>query len=556
MKKSERRRRIWQFWKLFAGMLWDFRKEGRLIKRVGPAEARRKMEPIHRRRAIQFRDAALSMGGVLVKLGQFLGVRADIMPDAYIEELSKLQDQVPPVSYDEVVGVVESEFGKPIGEVFPRFSETPVAAASLAQVHEAELPDGTPVVVKVQRPGIDELADLDLGTFAYIVDGIAALTEWGKRHDLPALAAEFARVFGDELDFYREAHYAERFAANFAGDPHVYIPKVYWDYVTQKVVTLERVNGVKPNDLAAMRERGIDPKEAADIIVNAYLKQILEDGFFHADPHPGNLFVSPGPVITFVDFGMVDDIGKDARFLFSDLIVAIGRRDIDDLVTILSKLGFVRPGVDTSPVKDAIDWLLSNYESLAAKEIDFESLDRLQADIRRIIYEQPLTVPSEFGFLGRAVAVAVGLVVQMVPDYDFVAAVKPYIDRMIMTPDIRLKYLEDEIVSTVKAVVRLPKRALEVLDRLEEGEIEVRARYDRVVEAIDRSRRINSLTGLSVLIGALSIAASILLSARIFALAFVFFGAAGILAVAVVSMAFAFLRERPPKNGGKPNGRW
>ncbi len=544
MRRSERRKRVWQFWKLFVGMLWDFRKESRLMRRVGPAEARRKMEPIHRRRAVQFRDTALALGGVLVKLGQFLGVRADIMPDAYIEELSKLQDQVPPVSYEDVIRVVESEFKRPLREVFPKFSKTPVAAASLAQVHDAELPDGTPVVVKVQRPGIDELADLDLATFSYLVEGIATLTEWGKRHDLPALAAEFARVFGDELDFYREAHYAERFAANFAGDPHVYIPKVYWDYVTQKIITLEKVNGVKPNDLVGMRKRGIDPKDVADTIVNAYLKQILEDGFFHADPHPGNLFVSPGPVIAFVDFGMVDDIGKDAKFLFADLIVAIGRRDIDEIVAILSKLGFVRPGVDTSPVKDAIDWLLSNYESLAAKEIDFESLDRLQADIRRIIYEQPLTVPSEFGFLGRAVAVAVGLIVQMVSDYDFVAAVKPYIDRTIMTPDIRLKYFEGEIAGTVKAIAQLPRRALEVLDRLERGEIEVRTRYDRVVEAIHRNWLAQSLFGLSVLAGSFSIAAAVLISARFFALGLVMFGTAGFFLLLLVLAAIAVFRGR------------
>jgi len=349
MSKStrfDRRRRIRIITRLFVGITWDFWKESRIARKQGMAVARGRMSAKHQRRAIQFREVALEMGGVLIKLGQFFSTRVDVMPSEYIEELAKLQDMVPPVPFDEVRLVIESEFGRPLEETFPDFEREAVAAASLAQVHLATLPSGERAAIKVQRPDINKLANIDLATFSYLMDGIHRFTKFGRQIDIPMIVDEFVRTVGDELDFLREAQNAERFQEFFADNERVYIPRVYRDYTSTKVLALEAVSGLKVSDYEAMEAAGIDRIETAQIIIDAYLKQVLEDGFFHADPHPGNLFVNPGPIVTFVDFGMVGEITPPMKDAFRNAIIGIAQRDSQQVISALRELRFIRPGAD------------------------------------------------------------------------------------------------------------------------------------------------------------------------------------------------------------------
>lgn len=511
MKTGTRKReRIVAFLSLLFGIVWDFWKEARLTRRGGSRYARIRMSERHRRRASKFREAALKMGGVLIKLGQFLSTRADLMPEEYIEELAKLQDEVPPVSYEKIRQVVEEEFGKPIAEVYPYFNPMPTAAASLAQVHSAVLPTGEKVAVKIQRPGIEELINIDLAIFSYIMEGMHRFTKMVNQMDIPGLVKEFARTLGEELDFYREGYNAERFRKNFEGNPIIYIPKIYWDYTRDRVLTLESVDGIKISDYEALEQAGISRTEVAYEVVQSYLQQVLEDGFFHADPHPGNLFVVAGPEITFVDFGMVGEITPEMKASLKEAALAVARRDINALMSSLLDLGFIRKGANLDSIRNAINWMFDIYAGFTSHKITFETLDQIQEDIRTIVYEQPLTIPAHFGFLGRAVGILLGLTTGLDPNFDFIGAAKPYLQKMMgLEVEDWYQMVTEEAKTLGKTLLNLPKQLSDVLGRAQKGELRVRINSGGIIDAIDRSGKRN-ITGFAILSSAFVLAGVVL----------------------------------------------
>jgi predicted unusual protein kinase regulating ubiquinone biosynthesis (AarF/ABC1/UbiB family) len=531
-----KRKRILAFSQIFLSLVFDFWRESRLSKKYGSEEARRRMSSAHRKRAVKFRETALNLGGVLIKLGQFLGARVDVMPREYIEELHRLHDEVPPVPFEEAKKVIEAEFGRPLSEVFPEFDRRAVAAASLAQVHLAKLPSGEKVAVKVQRPNIQELANIDLAIFSYLVEGVDRFTSWGRQADLSGLVSEFTRTFGDELDFYREGYYAERFRQNFSEHPFVYIPKVYWAYTTDKVVTLEHVEGIKIGDYEALEKAGFDRSEIANLVVQSYLKQVLEDGFFHADPHPGNLFVLPGPKISFVDFGMVGEIREAIKDEIKEIFIGIAQRDIDQIIRALNKLGIIRPGANLEPIKRAIGWLYDKYATFGLHRISYEDLEEIQEDIRVIIYEQPITIPAEYAFLGRAASTMIGLVTGLDPDFDFVRAIKPYVRKVIgfgaqSWGDILVK----EARQLGTTLLNLPRRMEKTLAKVEKGELRVKLDSASVTGSIDTLSRTRLSTSLSIVAGALIIGGVILYLSKLFFEAYLLFAISGVFVLASLS---------------------
>lgn len=459
------------------------------------------MSARHRDRAIIFRNTAVEMGGVLIKLGQFLSARADVMPEEYLQELAKLQDEVPPFSFNEVRNEIEEEFGRPLEEIFIIFDETPVAAASLAQVHRARIETGEEVAVKVQRPGIRDIADIDLGIFSFLMEGVDRFTRFGRQFDIEGLVSEFARTLGEELDFYREAYYAEQFRENFKGSEIIYIPKVFWDYTRDKVVTLESVVGIKISDYAALEEVGIDRKEVAVEMFKSYLQQVLTDGFFHADPHPGNLFVMPGPKITFVDFGMVGEITPEVKKELKEVVVSVSKKDVDGLIRSLAVLGFIRRGTNTRPIKNAIEWIFDNYSGLSAKEINFESLERIQEDIRTIMYEQPFTVPSHFGFLGRAFGTLIGLVTGLDPNFDIVESTRPYVLSLTEREFSQMVLNQAKEIGSI--LINLPQKVNDVLDKLQKGELRLDTSSTDVVRSVERLTEARSKTNSAIVFASL-----------------------------------------------------
>ncbi|RJQ52536.1 MAG: AarF/ABC1/UbiB kinase family protein [Actinobacteria bacterium] len=545
MDRAQRRwrnRRVRVFARVFAGIIYDFWREERIARKHGRKIARARMSARHRERAAHFRETAVQFGGVIIKLGQFLSARADVLPEEYIQELKALQDEVPAVPFEAIKAQIESEFGRPLEDIFVEFDPEPIAAASLAQVHNATLADGEPVAVKVQRPGLEELVDFDLAVFRYLMDGLGRYSKLGRQLDLSGLAREFSLVLGDELDFHREGHYAQRFKANFDFNPIIYIPSVHWEYSTDKVLTLEHVEGIKISDYAALEAAGISRNEVAREVVTSYLQMVLEDGFFHADPHPGNIFVRPGPVIVYVDFGMAGEITSQMRAHIKDGVVAGTKRDMDGVVTHLMATGFVRRGVNVKAIKNAIQWLLDNYAGMTADTLDFDSLESIQEDLRTIMYENPFTIPTQFAFLARAVGTLLGLTQGLDPHFDYVAAATPYVDKLVKgSAPGYTELVVAEAKELGKTLLSLPRQTQDVLTQLERGELRVRVDARDVASSLDESRVGRSISSLVWVVVAL-IGAAVAL--RIYGWALEAGGAA-VLALAV--LVYVIWRSRSRK---------
>lgn len=485
------------------------------------------------------------MGGVLIKLGQFLGSRVDVMPEEYIQELGRLHDVVPPVPFEEAKAVVEAEFGRPLQQVFPQFKPEPIAAASLAQVHEATLPTGETVAVKIQRPGIEDVADLDLAIYSYLMDGLDRFSTWGRQMDIPGMVAEFAKTLGDELDFYREGFHAERFRENFEDSSIIYIPRIYWDYTTRRIVTLERVEGIKVSDYEELDRAGIDRHEVGYEIVQSYLQQVLIDGFFHADPHPGNLFVMPGPIITFVDFGMVGEIPLETKDYIRDIFISITKRDVDGIVSALMKLGMIRRGANLQPIRNAISWLFEHYAGLSVHTITYESLGAIQEDIRAIMRDQPFTIPGKYGFLGRAAATMTGLVTGLDPRFDFIEAVKPYVEHIAIGEEQWIQAVMDEAKTIAKSLLAIPARLDDALAKAQQGQLSLKVESTELAAAFDRSTGARTSTSYSI-VGASLIAGSVALYiTQYFNEAYLLFGF-GFVVVALGNLFSGMGRPRRP----------
>ncbi len=471
----------------------------------------------------------------MIKLGQFMGTRADVMPEEYIEELGKLQDEVPPVPFEDIKKLIEAEFDQPLAEVFPEFAQEPEGAASLAQVHRATLPTGAKVAVKVQRPNIEKLIDYDLGTFSYLMDGLDRFTRAGRRYDIPGIVSEFARTLGDEIDFYREGYYAERFRQNFRSSQIIKIPKVYWDYTRDRVLTLEAIDGLRIWDFDEIERHQIDRNQVAHEILQSFLQMVLEDGFFHADPHPGNLFVIPGHVITYVDFGMVGQITPAKKEILKEGAIAVVRNDVDGLIVALTKLGFVRQDANLEPIKNTFRWLFENYSGLTSRDFDFQRLEAIQEDVRKIVYQQPFAMPSEFAFLGRAAGTLVGLITGLDPEFDFVESARPYMQRII--DEVRTgitDLIADEAKKYAQIFLGLPKQVQNVFNQLESGDLVARVDATEIVKAINRSDRGRLLNSFSVVLSSLIVGGVLLVLYGYATLSYALFGLAFLILAGII----------------------
>jgi predicted unusual protein kinase regulating ubiquinone biosynthesis (AarF/ABC1/UbiB family) len=485
-KNLSNKARVFAFSRLFIGVVWDFWREARIARKTDLRTAEKRMADRHRKRAVQFRETAVRLGGVLIKLGQFVGSRVDVMPEPYIQELMKLQDEVPPEDYFAVKELVESEFSRPIAEIYAEFNPVPIAAASLAQVHEAFLTNGDRVAVKVQRPGISRLIDIDLATFTYLMEGVRRFTSVGDRIDINGLVEEFQRVLGEELDFVREVDSAERFRRDFAGRTDVRVPGIFHEYCTERVITLEFAEGVKINDYEGLDAAGIDRAELAGKLVSVYIAQFLETGFFHADPHPGNLFVSPGPTITFLDFGMMGEITEADRANFVRAIIAIVQKDPDELIAAAADLNFLRQGANTAPLRNALVWLFDRYVGISTpKAISQDNLDTVLEDVRALMRENPFSIPVHFAYVGKAFATMIGLLAGLNPNFDIIEEAKPYIDKLVR--EVRNELLLKQAKKIGLALLSLPTDLQRVISKAERGELKVKvAGQDEMLAAMRR----------------------------------------------------------------------
>jgi len=398
-----------------------------------------------------FRALAADLGGLMIKVGQFMSTRMDVLPPGITDELASLQDEVDPVPFDAIRQLVESEFGGvPLQRVFEDFEETPVAAASLGQAHRARLQPSDAqelgfagVVVKVQRPGIEQVVDIDLSALRKVAGWLSRVRFISDRVDVPAIVEEFAQTSLQEVDYLHEAANAERFGENFEGDPRVSCPVVAWERTTRRVLTLSDVTALKVSDIDALRAAGIDPADVASDFGAVMLDQFFLDGFFHADPHPGNLFVTPRAggadadarpfVLTFIDFGMMGEVPDTLRQEARTLLVAIAARDGEAIVGGMQDLGVLLPGADTDRLARAMTELFGRFGGMDVSDVedlDPRELEDFAEKFGDVMRTMPFQLPEDFLLIFRAVSLVSGLCSALDPDFDIWNAVQPYIQQL------------------------------------------------------------------------------------------------------------------------------
>ncbi len=491
----------WRAWCVFRLLIWTIWVIYRERRRVIRAHERGNYEVqpniavlIHVLEA--FRQTAIKLGVLMIKLGQFLSSRADLLPEEALAVIGSLQDEVPAASFSHVVSVIETELGKPVEEVFSVLERKATAAASLGQVHKAVLAKtGETVAVKVQRPNIDQLVNSDLSTIRFVIWVINRFVDTSKFIDLRAVYREFKRTVYEEIDYVSEAANAKRFKEMFKDDPTIYIPGVYDEFTTRRVLVLEWIEGIKINDYERLDAEGISRLEVAKRTVQTYFYQFFDAGFFHADPHPGNIFVKKGapgegPIIEFVDFGMVGTLTKSMKKALKDLFLGFLMRDSHALVDALSRLGFIGEGANMAAIERGMGMMLEQYFGMTLGEARNLDIPDVTQDAGRLLYGQPFQIPAQFAFIGRAIGTLVGVSTGLAPDFNFVDVATPYARRFLGLDSEgarqTIQSVLNQLLEAGRILLKLPADLERVITRLETGQIEVKT--DSSVHAA-RSRR-------------------------------------------------------------------
>lgn len=457
------------------------------------------------------RLAMEELGPTFVKFGQILSTRPDLIPPAYITELSRLQDHVPPAPWEMVKARLEEELDGPIEKFFTAFDPVPIAAASLAQVHAATLPDGQEVVIKVQRPNIEQTINLDLDILYDLARLAQEHTSLGDIYDLVEITEGFAATLQAELDYRREGHNADRFRSNFAGEPHLYIPRVYWDYTTRRVLILERITGVKFDDVTALEAAGYDRHRVALHSARIIVKEVLEDGFFHADPHPGNFVVMPGEVIGAMDFGMVGRLEpKDRTNLIRLYIVAV-QLDTAGIVEQLVRMGVAGHRLNRVALERDIRRLLLKYHGLPLKEIH---AGKIIEEITPITYRHHLHLPSYLWLLGKTLMMMEGVGLKLDPDFDMFAVFEPYVRHFIHRMWLPSEWGPPALRSVIDwgdLLAVFPRQTSRILTQVEQGDFGMQIHLTEIEQTTNRLDHITNRLILGILLAAFIIALAMLI---------------------------------------------
>ncbi|MFE4107487.1 ABC1 kinase family protein [Almyronema epifaneia] len=491
-----------------------------------------------RRQAIWVRETLLDLGPTFIKVGQFFSTRADLFPVEYVEELSKLQDRVPAFSYDQTRQIIEEDLGKPIQSLYRSFDPIPLAAASLGQVHRAQLHSAEEVVVKVQRPGLKKLFSIDLKILKGIAHYFQSHPEWGRGRDWLGIYEECCRILWEEIDYLTEGRNADTFRRNFAEENWVKVPRVYWRYASPRVLTLEYLPGIKISHYEALEAAGLDRKRLAYLGARAYLQQLLNDGFFHADPHPGNIAVSPEGELIFYDFGMMGQVQPLTRDRLMRTFLGIAQRDADRVMASLIELGALAEIDDMGPVRRSIQYILDNFMDQPFEE---QSIGAISDDLYAVAYDQPFRFPATFTFVMRAFSTLEGVGKGLDPDFNFMEAAKPFATQLMANGNSTdpnnslLGELGRQAAQVSSTALGLPRRIEDTLEKLERGDIRVRVRSIETDRILRRVSGVNMATNYCLLIGAFTLSATILL-------VYDFFWLAGIAAAIAALTGFALVR--------------
>lgn len=394
------------------------------------------------KRAAQLRELLTKLGPTFIKVGQALSTRPDLIRKDFLEELVKLQDRLPPFDNELAMRLIERELDRSPDEMYREISPAPVAAASLAQVYRARLHSGEEVAVKVQRPNLKPILTLDLYLIRWAAVNFGRFLPLNLGHDLDLIVDEFGGKLFEEIDYLNEGRNAEKFAANFSNNPQVKVPQIYWRYCSSKVLTLEWINGYKLTGTQYLADAGVDPQTIIEVGVTTGLQQLLEHGFFHADPHPGNLFATLENQMAYIDFGMMDQLEESTKETLVDALVHLINKDYLDLAQDFIKLGFLAPGTDITPIVPALEEVLGDVMGQSVRDFNFKTVtDRFS----ELMYDYPFRVPVKFALIIRSVVTQEGLALSLDPNFKIVDIGYPYIARRLLTgesPQLRRRLLE------------------------------------------------------------------------------------------------------------------
>ncbi len=466
-----------------------------------------------RAQAIWVRETFLDLGPTFIKLGQLFSTRADLFPVEYVEELSKLQDKVPAFSDQQCEEIIFQDFGKTTDQLFRNFEPVPLAAASLGQVHKAQLRSGVDVVVKVQRPGLKKLFEIDLAILKGIARYFQNHPKWGRGRDWLGIYDECCRILWLEIDYLNEGRNADTFRRNFRGCDWVLVPRVYWQFSSPRVLTLEYVPGIKISNYEALEASGLDRKKLANMGAEAYLRQLLNDGFFHADPHPGNLAVSPEGKLIFYDFGMMGQITNNLREKLMQTLWGIAQKDADRVVKSLIDLGALAPTGEMGAVRRSIQYMLDNFMD---KPFEEQSVAAISDDLYEIAYDQPFRFPATFTFVMRAFSTLEGVGKGLDPEFNFMEVAQPFAMQLMSESNLSettnsiFNELGRQAAQVSSTALGLPRRIEDTLDRLDQGDIRVRVRATETDRILRRVSSVQMATNYALLMGALIISATLL----------------------------------------------
>jgi predicted unusual protein kinase regulating ubiquinone biosynthesis (AarF/ABC1/UbiB family) len=408
--------------KLYGIRLWFFHRFTLLLRRffLG-SETNREVN--QEKQAVWLKDKLIELGPTFIKIGQSMGTRADLLPLPFVVALGELQDNVPPFPNEVAFARIEKELGRKINEVYAEFELEPVAAASLGQVYRARLHTGEEVAVKVQRPNLEATIKGDLEILKKVANFAERYPQLNENADWSGMLREFNETIHEEMDYAAEGKNAERFRESFKNWSNIHVPKIYWNATTSKVLTMEFIHGTKVTDLEEQRHRDIAPEKVNRLLIKTYLKQLLEDGFFHADPHPGNLLVMPDGRLAFFDFGMVGRISPELQSKMIDAFFHVVSKDPAGIAQDLIDLDFLKPGTNAKIVKPVVEKMFEFHLNLKLKDVNFKELTY---DLADVMYDYPFRLPSNFTYIMRALMTLEGIGIITDPEFNFFETAKPY----------------------------------------------------------------------------------------------------------------------------------
>lgn len=454
---------------------------------------------------VKLRHALQELGPTFIKLGQIASSRRDLVPPEIAFELEKLQDHVASFPFSKVREIVEAELEEPLERLFSHFEEEPLASASIGQVHIAHLPSGEKVAVKVQRPDIRPNVETDLSILSDLARFLEDNTDWAKTYHLRDMIIEFSRSLEDELDYRVEGCNSERIAKQFEEDPYVHIPQIFWDFSTDKVLTMEMVHGVKVNDLEKLDTGGYDRKLIARRIVDSMFHQILDEGFFHGDPHPGNIYILPENVVSYLDFGMVGRLDNELKYHFATLLIHLRDGSTEDMIDTFSAMGILSENTDMRAFTRDVDDLQTRYYDVSLNEV---SLGSIFVELFQVAYRHHIIIPSEISILGKAILTLEGLIAKLDPELSIMEAVEPFGKRLMWeryNPKNLLENSWKDFVENIEILTNLPKDLKAITTTIRKGKLQLDINVQQVQVFLGRLDRISNRLSFSIILLSFSI---------------------------------------------------